>query len=849
MSDLCIAGHSFHILPAKLRERPQWVIWRGERRQDSIGNTKATKIPWSPRSPRRASVNDPSTWGSFSEAVQALEDGRGDGVGFVFTTEDPYVGIDLDKCRDPATGDIEPWAQEIIAQLDSYTEISPSGTGVHAIAIGTLPPGGRRKGQIEMYDRNRYFCMTGQSIDEVPKKIEERQAEIEALHVKTFGPHTPDSVSSTPENPPRNSASELDDDVLLDLAREARNGDRFSRLFDRGDISDYPSQSEADMALCSHLAFWTNSDRAQMDLLFRRSSLFRPKWDESHSADGRTYGVMTIEKAIAGATDGYKGSGQGGSTPAADGQQAQATESPCDARLESAGRPTISVVGGALPATVDAAEEALLSSNGEQIYHRGGLLMRVIRRDSMTIRGGIKRASGAPIIVPVELAYLVERLTRAAQWQTIDGRSKAPKTVDCPRKVAETYMARGVWRIPRLRGIIEAPTLRPDGSLLDRPGYDEKTGLLFDPGDTQFEPIPDMPTADEGKAACQALREILDEFPFVTRADESVALSAMLAGLVRRSLRFAPIHAFRSPKMRSGKTTLADLVSLLSTGRSCAVMSQAKDQEDERKRLLAVLLSGDPVICYDNIDRPFGGAALAQALTQEEITDRILGMSKTATVSTSATFLATGNNLTFQGDITARALACDLDPELERPEEREFKRRIYEYLPEHRGRLVAAALTLLRAFHVAGRPDPGLPRWAGFDEWSGLIRAALVWADLPDPCETRARIEDQDPVRRSLSTLLAAWEAHIGAAPMTVADVKREAVSPDTVADEPTGIALRDALMDVAGRKGEINTRVLGSYLQANEKRIEGGLRVERAGKRSGAVLWSVVRVSGGGAP
>jgi len=843
----CLSGVDAIAIPAELRERRQWVLWRRETRPDGRGGVKPTKVPWSPREGRNASVADPSTWTSFQEAVEELESGAGDGIGFVFTAEDPFVGIDLDGCRDPQTGAVEPWGQEIIDQLDSYTEVSPSGAGIHVIAIATLPDGGRRKGRIEMYDQDRFFCTTGQVADGAPRAVARRQTQIEALHAQVFGEPTPSAPQVGPARPPRGNGTPLDDDDLLERARQARNGDRFRRLFDDGDLTDHPSQSEADLALCARLAFWTNGDAAQMDRLFRRSKLFRPKWDESHSTDGHTYGDITIARAIAGAGERYRGDGRfEGDRPR---RQRPSGQGPPAAEVldEADARPVITVSGGALPAIVDAAEEALLSSPGESLYQRGGLLVRVIRRDSTAVSTGIKRSAGAPIIVPVELPYLVERLTRAASWQTFDRRRGEFKWVDCPRKVAETYMARGVWGVPGLGGVLEAPTLRPDGSLLDQPGYDEKTGLLFDPGDTRFEPIPDRPTAEQAMAACQDLRGILDEFPFVGEADEAVALSAMLTGLVRRSLRAAPIHAFRSPKMRSGKTALADIISLLSTGRPCAVMSQATHAEDERKRLLAVLLSGDPVICYDNIDRPFGGAALAQALTQSEITDRVLGLSKTATVSTSATFLATGNNLTFEGDITARALTCDLDPEMERPEERAFKRNLYEYVPAHRGRLVVAALTLLRAYHVVGRPDPGLSRWAGFDEWSGLIRGALVWVGLPDPCETRERIEEQDPVRRSLSALLGAWHAHIGTSAMTLAEVLKYAVAPEIVAQESAALALRDALMDVAGRRGEISTRVLGNYLQANAMRIEGGLRAERVGQRSRAILWRVVPFPEGG--
>ena len=142
-------------------------------------------------------------------------------------------------------------------------------------------------------------------------------------------------------------------------------------------------------------------------------------------------------------------------------------------------------------------------------------------------------------------------------------------------------------------GIIEAPTLRRDGTLLDRPGYDQATGLLFDPGGTLFAPIPARPTREDAEAALATLREVLRGLPLRRRRpSRSVAISALITGLVRRALRAAPLFAFSAPKMASGKTLLATLVSYLATGRPPAMLSQTDDAESERKRLFAVLLEG-----------------------------------------------------------------------------------------------------------------------------------------------------------------------------------------------------------------------------------------------------------------
>lgn len=511
-----------------------------------------------------------------------------------------------------------------------------------------------------------------------------------------------------------------------------------------------------------------------------------------------------------------------------------------DAPKEHWIRPEIHIEGGELPAIVEAAESALLESPGDRVYQRGGLLVRVAPIESEQ-KGKTRRQSGALLVRSIEPDWLVYRLTRAADFRSWYERTKEWKPTDCPAKVAKTLLANsGAWRAPVLRGLVEAPTLRGDGSILAEPGYDEESGLLFDPGSETFAPIPETPSREEALAALLELRDLVHESPFVEEADESVALAAILTALVRRSLPSAPAFGFSAPKMRSGKTALAETVGLLATGRQCAVLSQADKAEEERKRLLAVLLEGDPVLLFDNLERPFGSDVIAQALTQPSIRDRLLGASKMATAPTCATILATGNNLVFAGDTSSRVLRCDLDPRMERPEERDFERDLFAYVRQNRGRLVASALTILRAYHVAGRPELGLSRWAGFAEWSGWVRSSLVWLGMADPCDTRRRIEAEDPVRRDLVGLLSAWHGVFGEERRTAADV-RHRIEGDALSSEE--MTLRDAAFAVAGDGRGLRLRAFGRYLSSHQNRIEGGYRIERAGDRQGSAVWRVVHV------
>jgi putative DNA primase/helicase len=160
---------------------PQWVCWRAELREG-----KATKVPYSPKSGSRARSDDPAKWGTLSEAKKAAREKDLDGIGFVFTASDPFCGVDLDACVDPNTGEIASWASEIVRELDTYTEYSPSGTGLHVLLRAELPPGGNRSARIEMYDRGRFFTVSGRRLRGTSHVLEERQEQLSALHSRLF---------------------------------------------------------------------------------------------------------------------------------------------------------------------------------------------------------------------------------------------------------------------------------------------------------------------------------------------------------------------------------------------------------------------------------------------------------------------------------------------------------------------------------------------------------------------------------------------------------------------------------------------------------------------------------------
>lgn len=282
----------------ELKQRSQWVCWRLEERDG-----KTTKIPYDPSTGRRASSTDPATWGTYDQAVAGCKRYGCTGIGFVFSEADPYVGVDLDHCRNAETGELEAWAQELIADLNSYAELSPSRTGVHIFVRGQQVGERNRAGQIEVYARGRYFTWTGHHLGGTPNVINENQPALDRLFAR-LQPPKQEKKQPAPVQP-----SALDDEALLELARSAANGAEFTALWN-GDTSAYGGdESRADLALCMHLAFWTGRDTVRMDRLFRQSGRYRQKWERPD------YRERTLRRAIEQTTEVYTPGG--GYRPAA----------------------------------------------------------------------------------------------------------------------------------------------------------------------------------------------------------------------------------------------------------------------------------------------------------------------------------------------------------------------------------------------------------------------------------------------------------------------------------------------------------------------------------------------------
>lgn len=503
--------------------------------------------------------------------------------------------------------------------------------------------------------------------------------------------------------------------------------------------------------------------------------------------------------------------------------------------------PLIRYVAGKLPEAVDMAEDALLHA-GLGIYQRGPI---IVRPGVVKVAIAKKGEADALRVLEVGPHALVEAMTLAADWEKYDGRSESWVSINAPMQVAETYRQRaGRWKLPVLTGVINAPTMRADGSILSQSGYDRQTGLLLDLRGVTFPAILDQPTTDDADQALSVLRDLIKTFPFKTEAHRSVALSVILTAVVRRSLPTAPMHAFTAPTAGSGKSKLVDIASVIATGREAGVIAQGKNEEEMEKRLGALLLAGEQIIPIDNCDLPVGGDTLCQMLTQTVVRARILGRSEAPELPANALVTATGNNLTLAGDMTRRALLCQIDPECERPELREFDFDPVERVKERRGEYLQAALTILRAYHVAGRPEQSKPL-GSFRDWSRLVRDALIWVGEADPVQTMEEARTNDPKLAALLAVVEQWKPVVGMDRVSTRELVERATAHATGEwgrSDFTHPEFREALLDVAGDKGAVSTRRLAKWLGSQKGRVVNGLKIESPGIIDGFATWKLTK-------
>ncbi len=492
------------------------------------------------------------------------------------------------------------------------------------------------------------------------------------------------------------------------------------------------------------------------------------------------------------------------------------------------------------PLVVDQAIELLATA--PNVYQRAGSLVQIVR-DAKPPRG-IARPQSAPRIATLKQARLQELLSSVANWLKPKSDSDGFERCHPPAWAVKAVEARGEWgTVRRLEGVAEVPILRADGTVLQTPGYDEKTGIVFEPQQS-FPNIPNKPTRAESLQAAADLLEVVEDFPFGDGAHRAAWVAATLTPLTRFAYDGpAPMFLVDANVRGCGKSLLTDCIALITSGRDMARMTAPRDEDEFRKRITAMALSGELLILIDNVSTALGGPAIDAALTATTWSDRVLGESRMATgIPLVATWFATGNNIILAGDMVRRVAHVRLQSPEETPEQRTgFKHPdLLAWVRAERPRLTAAALTVLAGYCAAGRPGMKLRPWGSFQAWSDLVRNAVVWCGLPDPGETRTQLAcqaDRDGV--ALRLLVDGWQELDPAGVGVTASAALK-----TLADHPNDYeTLRNAIGElVYTRDGKLpSPRSLGMKLHHVHLRVIGGRYLDKRDTRMGAQWFATV--------
>ncbi len=476
-------------------------------------------------------------------------------------------------------------------------------------------------------------------------------------------------------------------------------------------------------------------------------------------------------------------------------------------------------------------------------------------------------AESTPLIVPVEASTLTERITRhlritrrkplsKTQQAVVDHGGRAPTAEYVPALpppgVVSGILARRQWPLRHLTSVSETPVLRPDGSILQTPGYDPATGYVYRPS-CVFPEIPESPSRDDARAALETLCEVFVDFPYVDASSRMVPIAAILTVLARSAIvGSCPAFLLDATTRGSGKTLQADAVSAVALGRSAARKSYPQEEEELGKVLASYAVAGARLILFDNVTREFGGGEIDQAITARDTIElRVLGRTEVKRLPWNAVLLASGNNITLSEDTVRRVLIARLESPVENPEDRiGFKHpHLFEWILEERPALVVAALTVLRAFARFGGHRHDGKAWGSFEAWSRLVPGAIVYAGGADPMLSRPSVEQHasDATRalaivcellprldRSGRGLTTREIVHL-LYPEKISDAERSTDGWDDLRD-----AIDAWTLPKPGQKPSL--QILGKRLRSNVGRFVGGKRIvrEQADDRGKTVRWAV---------
>ena len=823
--------------PAEMTARDQWCLWRIEPDK----NGRPTKVPYRPDG-RKAASNDPRTWSTFPvvSTIFSQQPGAFGGIGYFFAPDDGICGVDLDVSLD-SNGNLHLWAKDIVDRFqNTYRAVSVSGGGLHILCRAVLPgkgrnfnvpggptdPGGKRA-QIGLFDRTRFFALTGRTYQQSSLDLADHQETIDWLiGLMRRERWTKPKSMAAPESVPADSE-------IIERARRAKNGAKFERLWAGDWQSDYGSQSEADLALCCILAFWCGPDPSRIQLLFGQSGLARDKWSERED-----YRQRTVQSAIEQTKEFYRARRSRPSAAASSG-----TDEPVPGLL-----PEIWVGARQLPAITAEALAAIQQANAPpELFVRSGRMVAVIRDER-----------DRHVIAEVSEAALRGRMARSGFYYKL---SKDGERIECapPLDVVRDILALSPaeWKFPPLEALIETPFLRLDGTVCTRPGYDQATYLFYAPAPGLDLPeIPDAPMVDDVDVMLDLIDSAIGDFPFVDPASKANAIASMVTPVVRPAINSpTPLALYDAPQAGTGKTLLAEVVAMIATGRAAETFSAPTDPEEWRKKITTALASGTGVVVIDNVNYRLDSDALCSAITATTVSDRVFRTFERIVLPVKCAWIATGNNVQLGGDMPRRCYWIRLDAKQSKPFHRTgFKHEnLRTWVTEHRGELIAALLILARYWFKQGRPKPKRVRSLGsFESWCNVVGGILELAGVEGfLANSETMFEQADSDAAQWEVFLLTLADIFNGEPFRVTEIveRMEARAlgiPNAGESKRLREALPDFLADAADRTGGFFQRRLGKCLAERLGRRfgENQVFVERAeeDRKAKVQRWRVVR-------
>ena len=769
-------------VPDSLRELPQWLVWKYEERGNPPRKTKVPyQIPDHKGESYQASTTEPRTWTSFDSALRNFQesDGFWDGVGFVFSPSDPYFGMDLDRCLKP-DGSVKKWAQPIIERFaDSYAEISPSGNGVKVWARGRLPDKGVafeiEDGRIEIYDQSRYFTVTGNHWGGQFLDIEDHQKDLEWLiSLSPHGQHkVPFNVAATPAakipkgrqydslvsfagtlrargadypvveaallamNREQCSEPGTDDDIRQ-IARNSMRWERGAPPSGRtnghaASLSTPEPEDDPDshlLALCDEIIASKQSHRMYEKGLFSLiSRADKHTGLEVRAKLRKEFGKEMVLTGPGSWPELYREavSVRRKKTPELEGNPPINSLTP----IQITDRQLRDI-------SLDALRQIRAKNDPPSLFVRSGALVHVIQDEKER-----------PSVCVVTEPRLRGVLARMANFMKTD-RFGEQKNAFPPVEVVKDIMAFNPqsWMLPRLISVAEVPTLRPDGTILDQPGYDEDSSIFYAPASTlKSFPLPGSPTLADVESAKRIVEEAIGEFPYSDDASHANIYGLLLTPILRPAISgCAPLAVVDAPQAGTGKSLLIDVLSIITTGRPAAMMPYPYKEEEMQKQIGASLSAGRQLIVFDNLEGELRSPALALAITAKEFEARILGVSQNMTVENSSTWVVTGNNIRPAGDMPRRCYQIRLNAQTAAPyKDRVFKHpRLLNWVTENRSEILHALLVIARYWFSSGREEKITKTLGSFEEWHQIVGSVVENAGIPEFLGNYSQFIDQE---------------------------------------------------------------------------------------------------------